>query len=190
VGHRRKPTPVLPRTAQRILAGAKRLESGCLISDLAPSQERPIVTIPGRQQMQAARVVKAIAIGRTIEADEEVHHAECRNVRCVEPSHLVVLSAADHQAHHAAERRQERCSVHNIPYARRNAKGWGICRKCAAEASARYYQRNPPKPLTEAQRLRSNELNRIRRNTPEGKAKRRAQRARRKALKAQREQVA
>ena len=48
---------------------------------------------------------------------KDVHH-ECRVARCVNPDHLVVHSAVDHQAHHAAELRQECCSVHNRPYDR------------------------------------------------------------------------
>lgn len=33
----------------------------------------------------------AVANGRPIEADEDVHQAKCRSVRCVEPTHLVVI---------------------------------------------------------------------------------------------------
>ena len=83
----------------------------------------------------AARVVKATAIGRPIEADEDIHH-ECPVARCVKPDHLVVHSAVDHQAHHAAELRQECCSVHNRPYDRRDAKGRAICLLCRREARA------------------------------------------------------
>jgi hypothetical protein len=101
--------------------------------------------------VQAARVVKAAHIDREIREDEDVHHT-CETRRYVDADHLVVIATADHQAHHAAKRRQERCSVHNIPYARRNAKGWGVCLKCAAEGSARYYRRHPPKPMTDKRR--------------------------------------
>ncbi len=126
--------------------------------------------------------------------DEDVHH-QCQTPRCVDPDHLVVCSTAEHQAHHAAQRRREVCAQHNTPYDRRDPKtGKGICLHCGREACARYRRRTPRKPLTEAQRLRRNQLDRIRRNTPDGKAKRRAQdraqRARRKALKAQCAQVA
>ncbi len=108
---------------------------------------------------------------------------------------MAVIPAAEHQAHHAAKRRREVCARHNTPYDRRDPKtGRPICFACRREACARYRLRTPRKPLTEAQRLRRNELDRIRRHTPEGKAKRRAQdrarRAQRKALEAQRDQLA
>ncbi len=119
--------------------------------------------------------------------DEDVHH-QCQTPRCVDPDHLVVLSTAEHAAHHAAERRPELCSVHNIAYARRDpTTGRAICPQCRREAHARYLRRNP---LTEQQRLRCNELARLRYDTPEAKAKRRARRARTKALKAQRDLLA
>jgi hypothetical protein len=96
-------------------------------------RKRPLVRV-GSRKVMAARVVKAAAIGRPIEADEDVHH-ECRVARCVNPDHLVVHSAVDHQAHHAAELRQERCSVHNRPYDRRDAKGRAICLLCRRDAT-------------------------------------------------------
>lgn len=81
----------------------------------------------------------AVAIGRPIEPDEDVHHKECRNVRCVEPAHLVVIPAADHRAHHAAKRRREVCLRHNRPYDRRDPRtGWPICFVCRREANARW----------------------------------------------------
>ncbi len=116
--------------------------------------------------------------------DEDVHH-QCQTPRCVDPDHLIVLSTAEHVAHHAAEKRQERCSVHNLPYARRDPRtGRAICLQCRREAQARYLRRHPP---TEQQRMRRNELARLRYNTPEAKAKRRARTT---ALKAQRDLLA
>lgn len=47
--------------------------------------------------------------------------------------------------------------------------------QCRREACARYRRQHPPRPLTDEQRLRRNKLARIRRATPEGKAKHRVQ---------------
>jgi hypothetical protein len=91
----------------------------------------------------------AAHLGRPIEPYEDVHHEKCRTVRCVEPEHLAVIPMADHQAHHGAEKRQELCSVHGTPYDRQDSRGFNVCLKCRAEASARWRQRNP---LTEDQR--------------------------------------
>ena len=77
---------MLPHVAQRILRGANRDQNGCLVSPLTPSQKRPCVSVGGAD-VKASRVVMATHIGRQIEADEDVHHAKCRNGRCVEPTH-------------------------------------------------------------------------------------------------------
>jgi hypothetical protein len=148
-GVQRTRTPVSRHVAQRILRGAHRSD------------------------VKASRVVMAVAIGRPIEADEDVHQAKCRSVRCVEPTHLVVIPTADHSAHHAQERRLERCPRHGTPYARRDR--WRHhCRQCDAEAGARYRRRHPRRILTEEQRLRRNERARPRRLTPESGARIRA----------------
>lgn len=123
---------MLPDVAARILRGARRDENGCLVSPLTPSQRRPSVSVGGAE-VKAARVVMAAHIGRLIEADEDVHHVKCRNGRCVEPAHLVVIPTADHRAHHAQERRLELCSRHGTPYDRRDRWGRPRCRKCQAE---------------------------------------------------------
>ncbi len=107
---RRTRTPVLPQIAARVLATARRSASGCLISHLTPSQTRPAVWI-GDRQVPAARVVAAATIGRPLEAHEDAHH-ECETRRCVEPTHLAVIPAAEHQAHHAAQRRRAVCARH------------------------------------------------------------------------------
>lgn len=92
----------MPDVAARILRAARRHKNGCLVSLLAPSQKRPSIRVGGAE-VKAARVVMAIHVGRPIEADEDVHHAKCRNGRCVEPTHLALITAADH----GAERRLE-----------------------------------------------------------------------------------
>jgi hypothetical protein len=84
---------------------------------------------------------------------------------------------ADHQAHHAQERRLELCSRHGTPYDRRDRWGRPRCRKCQAEATARWRRRHPEKQrplLTDEQRRRHNERGRLRRTMPEGGAKARA----------------
>jgi hypothetical protein len=73
-------------------------DNGCLISLLAPRKKRPCVGVGGIA-VKATRVVISAHIGRPIEADEDVHHAKCRSVRCVEPSHLQVIPTAAHRAH-------------------------------------------------------------------------------------------
>jgi hypothetical protein len=164
VQHRTR-VPVLPDVAARILRTARRDENGCLISLLTPSQKRPNVKIAGAQ-VRVTRVVMAVHLGRAIEPWEDVHHEKCRTGRCVEADHLNVITAADHRAHHAEERRQALCPRHGTPYDYLNVNGWNRCRKCEAEASARYRQRHPNKrrpPLTEAQRPRRNERSRDRR---------------------------
>jgi hypothetical protein len=157
--HPRTPVPVLPDVAARIRRTARRDENGCLISALTPSQRRPSIRVGGGD-VKASRVVMAAHIGRPIEAHEDVHHSECRNGRCVEPTHLVVIPTADHRAHHGAERRLEICPRHNIPYGRRSADGRPACLPCQTQASARWRRRHPDyrRPaLTEEQRLRRNE---------------------------------
>ena len=133
------PTPVLPRGAQWILDTAEP-RGDCLISLLTPSKVRPLVWLPGDQQTFAYRVVAAVELNRPIEADEDVHHL-CETRRCVEPTHLVVQLNAEHQELHAVEQRQATCSVHGVPYAFRNERGWGVCRACAREGTARYRAR-------------------------------------------------
>jgi hypothetical protein len=98
-------------------------------------------------------------------------------VRCVEPTHLAVIRTAEHQAHHAEERRLEICPRHGTPYDLLTASGRVRCRKCGAEATARWRQRYPDYQLpapTEEQRLRRTELIRLRRLTPESGAAARA----------------
>ncbi len=92
VSRYRTRVPVLPAVAARILRTARRDENGCLISLLAPSQKRPNVKVGGTQ-VKATRVVMAVHLDRPIEANEDVHHAECRAVRCVEPAHLAFYRA-------------------------------------------------------------------------------------------------
>jgi hypothetical protein len=109
----------------------------------------------------------AAHLGRPVERHEDVHHARCRNVRCVNPDHLQVISTAEHRAHHGAARRLEVCPRHGTPYERRDRLGRPHCRKCEAQASVRYRRSHPDlhkqrPPLTEEQRLRRNE--RIRRD--------------------------
>jgi hypothetical protein len=146
--------------AARILRAARREEDGCLTSLLRPSQKRPNVEIAGGAKVCITRVVMANHLGRVIGVDEDVHHQKCRNVRCVEPTHLAVIPTAEHQAHHAQEQRQALCPRHGTPYDRRSTSG-PHCRKCEAEASARYRRNHPDfrrPPRTEEQRLRHNEL--------------------------------
>ncbi len=122
------------------------------------TQKRPTVKINGTGVLMT-RVVMAVHLGRPIEAHEDVHHAKCRNERCVEPAHLVVIPTADHRAHHGTERRLEVCPRHNVAYSRRDRSGKPHFRACEAEASAAWRRRNPDyRPiLTEEQRLRRNE---------------------------------
>jgi hypothetical protein len=166
--------PILPDVADRILRGAHRDDNGCLISPLAPGRKRPSITMRGRTTVIATRVVMAAYLGRAIEPDEDAHHSQCRTGRCVEPTHLAVIPVAEHQADHGAERRLEVCPRHNRQYDYRDRWGKPHCRKCQAEADARFYRRHPRPPLTEEQRLRRNERTRLRRLTPEGGAKMRA----------------
>lgn len=129
--------PVLPAHATRVLTEkVQRLENGCLVSLRTPSQGRPCIGIPGRRKVLAYRVVAAVAVNRPIEGDEDVHH-RCENPRCVEPDHLIAQLSIEHRAHHAEERRQTHCSVHNTLYDRTDARGWGICLACRREAMRR-----------------------------------------------------
>jgi hypothetical protein len=146
----RIPIPVLPDVAQDILAGARRSADGCLITS---AKGRPVVRILDNRQVYAARVIAAVTLGRPILPTEDVHHS-CENPRCLDAEHLVVCSTVDHRAHHAAQRRQEVCSVHGTRYDRHDARGWGICNACRREATARFRRHNPPKPLTDEQRAR------------------------------------
>lgn len=135
--------PQIPHLAKRILDTATPLGE-CLISSRTPALPRPYVHLPAGGQVSAYRVVMAVELGRDILPEEDVHH-RCRVPRCVLPAHLEVQAAPDHSEHHALEQTQDICSVHQEPYARRNAKGWGVCRRCTAEATERWRQRNPEK---------------------------------------------
>ena len=53
----------------------------------------------GRTSVLAHRVSWEVHNGRTIPKDHAVHH-ECHQRNCVNPRHLTLLSAADHQAIH------------------------------------------------------------------------------------------
>ncbi|ACH62096.1 hypothetical protein MYRNA_95 [Mycobacterium phage Myrna] len=129
--------PVLPGHAAKVLTEkVERLDNGCLVSSRTPSQVRPCVGIPGRRRVLAYRVVAAVAAGRPIEADEDVHHT-CENCRCVEPDHLVIQPREEHRIHHAEEKRQDACSVHGTPYDRIDDRGWGICLACRRDAMRR-----------------------------------------------------
>ncbi|UQT02305.1 HNH endonuclease [Mycobacterium phage CindyLou] len=134
--------PVLPRQAAVVTSRMVTRESdGCLISSRTPSKDRPHVEIPGGRQVVATRVVAAVAIGRPVEADEDVHHV-CENRRSVEPTHLIVELHVDHLAHHAEDQRRELCSVHGEPYDRVDCRtGWNICRACVREAMRRHRER-------------------------------------------------
>lgn len=170
-------------------AAAELQPNGCRLTSLTPSKDRPLVWITGGKQVSAIRVIAAVSLGRPIEPDEDVHHT-CQTPRCVEATHLQVLPYQAHSDHHAEDQEQSRCSVHNRPYDRREARGWGVCRECQREANRRYAARRPEalrnrtySPETIAKKAASSKT---RRNTPEYKAKAAAaQKARRAKLKEQ-----
>jgi len=126
------------------MAEAILQETGCRLSQRTPSRDRAWVEIPGPRQVSATRVIAAVILDRPIEPDEDVHHT-CHTPRCMEPMHLFVALASDHQEGHAEQQRQEMCSVHRIPYERREVRGWGVCRECRREAVRRWAARNPEK---------------------------------------------
>ena len=101
--------------ANRLMRSAARLENGCLACHLNPSSKRPTVRLQETHLVVATRVVMASHLGRPIEPDEDVHHANCRTLRCIAPEHLAVISAAEHQAHHRADKRGTICPRHERP---------------------------------------------------------------------------
>lgn len=174
--------PVLPVVAAKVIAGATRSPSGCLISPLSPESSRPRAWIPSEKRFaHAARVVAAAKLNQPIKPDEDVHHT-CKTGRCVEPEHLTVETVAEHLSGHARERKQTHCSVHQRPYDRTNARGWGVCNTCNSESQARHRRENPDAPPTREQKDRANELNRRRRKTPEARVKAAAWQRTRRAL--------
>jgi hypothetical protein len=173
--------------------GAAELKpNGCRVSAVTPSKARPWVSInDGRErQVSAIRVVMAVALGRPIEPDEDVHHT-CQTPRCVEKTHLTVLPYQDHSDHHAEHLEQSVCSVHDRPYDRRDPKrGWGVCIECQREATRRWAARNPEKlrnrKFSESTLRKRRASAKAHRSTPEYKARNAAyQRERRARLKAQ-----
>lgn len=180
---------MFPAVAARIKAQATRQQDGCLMSGLTPSKHRPWAYLPDDRQVSAIRVVAAVALGRPIEPEEDVHHT-CHKPRCVEETHLRVMLLEDHNGEHSEEIRQDRCTVHDRPYDRRDSRGWGICNECAREKTRRYKERNPDKvrayEQTEKAKASRKAKDKRRRSTPEYKAKAAAaMRERRARLKAQ-----
>lgn len=178
---------VLPAVAARVKARSKPGTNGCLISTLAPSKPRPWVWLPEGRQVSAIRVVAAVKLGRPIEPNEDVHHT-CHKPRCVEETHLLVMLLDDHSSEHAEQLTQDRCTVHDRPYDRRDSRGWGVCLACGREGTARYKEANSDKVKAyerpEKSKARKREADKARRATPEYKAKAAAaQRARRARLK-------
>lgn len=79
-------------------------ESGCFISDNGQSRTgRPVVIIEGKH-ISAYRYAYAAAHGVTVAdlGDMHVHHV-CRNPLCVNPAHMLLVTAEDHIKIHKAE---------------------------------------------------------------------------------------
>lgn len=92
----RTPKPL----AERLALGSHR-EGDCLLYDQSPNTERPHISIPGhtpKVTILVYRVAYELAYG-PIPPKHEIHHL-CEQPRCIEPTHLVARTRAEHSAEH------------------------------------------------------------------------------------------
>jgi hypothetical protein len=93
----------------------------------------------GRQRMRRPyRIAWELAHG-PIPDGHELHH-QCRQPRCVRPTHLQLLTHAEHRAIHALEQAVDECR-HGHSYdsanTRRRANGKKVCRECDKQRQRR-----------------------------------------------------
>lgn len=74
--------------------------------------KRGVLLVPGIGRMQAHRFAYEFFIGRI--PDGFVVHHECRNTLCVNPQHLRIMKAADHNSHHSSIYHRSRWDFHGI----------------------------------------------------------------------------